>query len=80
MTRYETINNLGDNFIKIMSKGLMPVHLLDWKVYYEAYLEQANLMLKEYGKPKKTKAAEITAAMYNISDRTVFSIIAFMEG
>ena len=79
MTRYETINSLGDNFIKLMGKSLIPVHILDWKVYYEAYLKQADLLIKEYGKPKKTRAAGITAAMYNISDRSMFSIIAFME-
>jgi len=80
MTRYETINSLDDNFIKLMGKGLIPVHILDWKVYYEAYLKQAELLFKEHGKPKKTKATGITAAMYNISDRTLFSVIAFMEG
>ena len=80
MTRYETITSLGDNFIKLMGKSLIPVHILDWKVYYEAYLKQAQLLCKEHGKPKKTKAAGITAAMYNISDRSMFSIIAFMEG
>jgi hypothetical protein len=80
MTRYETINSLGDNFVKLMSKSLIPVHVLDWKVYYEAYLKQSDLLLKEFGKSKKTKAAGITAAMYNISDRTIYNVIAFMEG
>lgn len=80
MTRYETIKSLGDTFIKLMGKGLVPVHILDWKVYYEAYLKQADVLLKEHGKPKKTKAAGITAATYNISDRTIFNVIAFMEG
>ena len=80
MTRYETITNLGDNFIKLMGKSLIPVHILDWKVYYEDYLKQADLLFKEYGKTKKTRAAGITAATFNISDRSMFSIIAFMEG
>ena len=80
MTRYETINNLGDNFVKLMGKSLIPVHVLDWKVYYEAYLKQSDLICREFGKPKKTRAAGITAAMYNISDRTMYNVIAFMEG
>jgi len=63
-----------------MGKGLVPVHILDWKVYYEAYLKHSDILLKEFGKTKKTKAAGITAATFNISDRSMFSIIAFMEG
>ena len=80
MTRYETILNLGDNFIKLMGKSLIPVHVLDWKVYYEAYLKQAEITAKEYGKPKKTLAAALTAETYSISERSMFNVIAFMEG
>jgi hypothetical protein len=49
-------------------------------VYYEAYLKQTELLLKEYGKPKKTWAAGMVADEYNISERTMFNVIAFMEG
>jgi poly-beta-hydroxyalkanoate depolymerase len=80
MTRYETIVNLGDNFIKLMGKSLIPVHVLDWKVYYEAYLKQAEAVTRQYGKPKKTLAAALTAETYSISERSMFNVIAFMEG
>ena len=53
MTRYETIAGLGANFIKLMGKGLIPTHILDWKVYYEAYLTEMEILQKQYGKPKK---------------------------
>jgi len=79
MNRYETILSLGDNFIKLMGKSLIPVHVLDWKVYYEAYLKQTELLNKQYGKPKKTWAAGMVAEEYKISERQMFKIISFME-
>lgn len=80
MSRYETISNLGDDLIKLMGKGIIPVHILDWKVYYEAYVKQKESLLKEYGKPRKTWAAGMVADEYDISERTMFSVISFMEG
>jgi hypothetical protein len=80
MTRYETIINLGDDFIKLMGKSLIPVHVLDWKVYYEAYLKETELQRQRTGKTRKTLAACMVAETYSISERNVFNIIAFMEG
>lgn len=80
MTRYETITSLGDTFIKLMGKGFIPTHILDWKVYYEAYLKEMEALQKQYGKPKKTRAAGNVADDFKISERSMFSIIAFMEG
>ncbi|MFP9098909.1 hypothetical protein ACLI09_07635 [Flavobacterium sp. RHBU_24] len=80
MTRYESIISLGDNFIKLISKGLIPTHVLDWKVYYEAYLKEMDILQKQHGKPKKTRACGHVADDYKISERCMFSIIAFMEG
>lgn len=80
MTRYESITALGDNFVKLIAKGLIPTHILDWKVYYEAFLKQMEALQKQYGKPKKTQAAGVVADDYGISERCMFSIISFMEG
>ncbi|KGO91747.1 hypothetical protein [Flavobacterium subsaxonicum] len=80
MTRYETIQSLGDNFIKLMGKNLIPLHILDWKVYYEAYLKEADALAQHRGKRNKTRAAGNVADTYKISERSMFSIIAFMEG
>ncbi len=79
MTRYQTIINLGDDFIKLMAKSLIPVHILDYKVYYEAYLQQLNHYKKHFKKAGKTAAVNQVAEDYNISQRTMFSIVAFME-
>jgi hypothetical protein len=79
MTRYETILNLGDNFIGLMAKKFIPVHILDWKVYYEAYVVQMELQRKNFTKPKKEEAIGIVALQYDITIRTMYSVIAFME-
>lgn len=79
MNRYETIVSLGDEFIKLMGKSLIPIHVLDWKVYYEAYLKETELLLKQYGKPKKEEAVMTVAANYDIARRTMYNVIAFME-
>lgn len=80
MTRYDTINALGDNFIKLMGKSLIPIHILDWKVYYEAYLKEQEHQKKHFTKVRKTNVVATVADNYNISERSMFSVIAFMEG
>ena len=80
MTRYETILGLGPEFMKLMGKNIIPVHILDWKVYYEAYLREKEILEKKYGKNKKTRAAGNVAETFKMSERSMFTIIAFMEG
>ena len=80
MTRYETITSLGDDFMKLMGKNLIPVHILDWKVYYEAYVKELEALSNRYNSGQKTIAARIVADEYRISQRTIFTVIAFMEG
>ena len=79
MTRYETITALGDDFVKLISKGLVPVHLLDWKVYYEAYLRESEKQRLKHGKVRKTHVACTIADDFKISERSIFTVIAFME-
>ena len=79
MTRYETLLSLGDSLVKLIGKNIIPVHVLDWKVYYEAYLKETETLQKTNGKIKKTRAAGNVADNYKISERNMFKIIAFME-
>lgn len=72
MTTYEKILNLGDEFLKLINIGLVPVTVLDWKVYYEAYK-------LELQRASKTEAACTVAVHYDISRRQMFRIISFME-
>jgi len=79
MTRYETIVSLGDNFVKLMGKNLIPIHILDWKVYYEVYLKELAANGTTIRPRDKSLAANVVADEYDISKRTMYNIIAFME-
>ncbi len=78
MTTYEKIISLGDEFISLINHSIVPIHILDWKVYYEAYLMQKEL-LKNESKGKKEEAVNITTAKYDLSRRTMYRIIKYME-
>ena len=80
MTRYEILLNLGENFVKLVGKNLIPVHLLDWKVYYEAYLKETEYHKKHFKKVRKTHMIQLIAENYNITERTMFNVVSFMEG
>lgn len=80
MNRYETIASLGESFINLTGMGLMPVHIMDWKLYYEAFLKEMEYERRHFKRPRKTHAAGCVAEQYGITERTVFKIIAFMEG
>lgn len=72
MTTYETIIKQEQNILNLISIGVVPVQILDWKVYYEAYLEEINRV-------KKSEAVMIVGAKYDISCRMMYYIIKFME-
>ncbi len=80
MTRYHTITSLGDNLLKLISKRLIPIHILDWKVYYEAYLAERESSAKSRVKTNKTQIIYDLAGRFNITERTLYNVIAFMEG
>lgn len=80
MTRYETIVSLGDEFLKLVNSGLIPVTLLDWKVYYENYKHQFELQKKNFKKPLKHEAMHIAADNFDISKRHMQRVVTFMEG
>lgn len=79
MTRYETIVNLKDDFLKLIRKGFIPSHILDYKVYYEAYLCEMENQQKQGCKPKKEEAVMTVAAQYDIARRTMYNVVKFME-
>lgn len=80
MTRYQTITSLGDNLLKLISKKLIPIHILDWKVYYEAYLAEKERSVNSRVKSNKTQIIYDLAGRFNITERTLYNVIAFMEG
>lgn len=80
MTRYETLINLQESFMQLVAKNIIPVHVLDWKVYYEAYLKETEYHKKYFKKVRKTHMIQQVAENYNITERTMFNVVAFMEG
>ena len=78
MTRYETLCRLGNDFPELVAKKLVPAHLLKWKTCYDSYHKIKKKRKKEV-LTHKTSLAALTAAEHNISERSMFSIIAFME-
>lgn len=80
MTRYETLLSLGDNFMKLVQQKLIPVHVPAWKVYYEAYLDEKKASGSSRVRVSKTEIASNIAGRFNITERTLYNVIAFMEG
>lgn len=80
MTRYETIVNLGDEFLKLINTGIIPVTILDWKVYYEKYNQQFEIQKRSFRRPSKHEAMHMAALHFDISKRHMERVVTFMEG
>ena len=80
MTRYDTILSLGDEFMHLVRQKLIPVHVPHWKVYYEAWLKEKEMSLNSANRISKTQAASNVAGHFDITERTLYNVIAFMEG
>ena len=59
-------------FLTLLRVGVIPISILDRKVYYEFYLEQ----LKVNG---KMQSIQNTCEEFNISQKTVYNAINLME-
>ena len=70
--RYDIIQKMDRKFLLLIQAGLIPTTLLDYKTLYEEYMQQ----LKENS---KTVSVKNVSAKNDISMRTIFRIIAFME-
>lgn len=72
-SRYETIVNLGDEFLTLVRVGIIPIHLTTYKVVYEAYKKQ---LAEQIEKPQAVKKI---AVEYDLQLRQVYRIIKYME-
>jgi len=72
MTKYEIILDTEDVIIKLLNIGIVSIKLLDWKVYYEFYLQECT-------RYKPSEAINMVAANYRISKRQMQRIVAYME-
>jgi hypothetical protein len=65
------ICKLDKDFILLINKGLLPVHLLAWKTIYEAYKYQIQ-------ENKKMVTYLFLADFFNLSETQIRNIIKFM--
>ena len=73
MTIYEILKVFENdlNFLILLRKGVIPLAVLDKKVYYEYYLNQQQMV-------NKSQAITNTAEEYHVSERTIIRAIDFM--
>lgn len=72
---YDLIKRIEDSkeFLALISKGLLPITILDRKVYYEYYLND----LKRTESPNQSVLN--TSEEFDKSERTIFRAIQFMK-
>jgi len=56
----------------LIKKGVIPISILDRKIYYEYYTDKIRTN-------KKRKAIELTAIEFDVTLMTVYNAIKFME-
>ena len=72
--RYELITKIQSDilFLKLLKKGLLPLSVLDRKVYYEYFLN-------EFKTNKRWQAITNTADEFNVCESTIRRAIKYME-
>ena len=73
LTVYDILNVFENdlNFLNLLRKGVIPLSVLDKKVYYEYYLNQRITT-------NKAQSITNTSEEYKVSERTIIRAIDFM--
>lgn len=71
-------NEKNPLFLSLLSKGVIPLSVLDKKVYYEFYKLQCQELESESRKGWKMDAITITAEEFNVSENTIYRAIKTM--
>lgn len=71
MVRYEILKKT--DLLPLVATGIVSIDIANWLDIYEWYLKN------QYGGCKKPQAIKNTADYWDISDRTLYRIINFME-
>ncbi|WP_417873881.1 hypothetical protein [Xanthomarina gelatinilytica] len=68
-------------FNLLLQRGIIPITWMDYKVIYEFYLDQVEILIRDgFSVPKANRTANtITADEYNISESGVYKIIQKMR-
>ena len=71
MVRYELIKQQKD-FTSLVASGVIPLTISTWIKVYETFIGE----LKENPKPI---AIQFTADYFNLTTKTVYKVVSFME-
>ena len=73
LTTYEILISFENNlsFLNLLKKGVIPLSVLDKKVYYEYYLNERKTT-------NKAQSITNTSEEYKVSERTIIRAIDFM--
>ena len=76
MSTYDLINKLEklDYFNDLLTSGIVPTNMLDYKVIYEFYQKESERC------SRKKQALTNTADEFGVSERSVYLIIQKMKG
>lgn len=69
-TRYEQLNNI--DLLMLVRRGFISLHILDWKIFYEKYLQEYDLT------GSKMQAYSNVAEDYNVSIDTIKRAVKYM--
>lgn len=70
--RYEIIQGLGRNLLTLIQARVIPMTILDYKTYYEEYLDELQ-------SNSEASSKKIISTKHDISLRKVQRIVEFME-
>lgn len=72
MVNYDFLKKIDNMlFLELVRRGVIPVHIMDYMVVYETYLQQII-------NNKKSVAITYCAEKYNCSENTIRNVINFM--
>lgn len=72
MVNYDFLKKIDNMlFLELVRRGVIPVHIMDYMVVYETYLQQII-------NNKKSVAITYCADRYNCSENTIRNIVNFM--
>lgn len=73
MENYEFIKSIPqDQFLQMVRRGIIPVHIMDWITMYEFYLNELK-------SNEKRISLQSAVEYYNCSEVTMYRIIKFMK-
>jgi hypothetical protein len=70
MVRFEVLKSI--ELTKLVGRGIVPIHLMDWLVIYEYYLDERKTL-------GKMQSYSNTAENYKLSESHIMNVVSWME-